>query len=195
MIDEQMNEQLKKAAKPKYRTTEEIKATNQEANPVEEPYSDPETARTIEQNHSFNADEDRPEFTREVNMDPYIKAERYQDDEPIFPGGPLYSQVRSWYKTAQQQGPGHNVYITPFSKELIVIWRTINRAEYKEIASTQNTDPLQREEMICEQCVLWPQPFTYTMQAKGLAGVPSLIASHIMIASGFDRSVGFQPMF
>lgn len=200
MIDDQLNDQLKKAAKPRYRTVGEIQAEGEEQaqippEPAGEPQSDPEVARVIEQNHKLDYDEERPEFTREVNMEPFIKAERFKDDEPIFPGGPLLSQVKSWYTMTQKQGMGHNVYITPYSKDLIVIWRTLSRSEYKEITSMKNTDPLQREEMICEQCVLWPQPFHYVVQAKGLAGIPSLIATHIMIASGFDRSVGFQPLF
>lgn len=107
-------------------------------------------------------------------------------DEELWPGGPLTSQVLSWKK---QFGEG-NVYISEIVDELY-IWRTLNRFEYKSIVTTPNVDPLAREEMIAEACVLWhpygPGPFTYEKMAGAKAGVPARLAELIMEKSGFDR--------
>lgn len=48
-----------------------------------------------------------------------------------------------------------------------------------------NTDPLQREEIICETCVLLPENYNYEAMARDKAGAPALLAEQIMQASGF----------
>lgn len=106
-------------------------------------------------------------------------------DEPIVPGGPLRSEVESWKK---QFGNVYAVQLSVSNDEddpAIYIWRPLNRAEYKAILALKNTDPLQREEMICETCVLWPKGFTYEVIASGKAGIPSTLAELIMSTSGF----------
>lgn len=102
-------------------------------------------------------------------------------DGPIFPGGPARSLIDSWKK---QYG---EVYITEVGQD-VYIWRPLNRFEYKTIVSLKNTDPLQREELICEQCVLYPGDYDVAAMANGKAGVPALLAENIMGASGFTRS-------
>lgn len=108
-------------------------------------------------------------------------------DEEMWPGGPLKSQVMSWKK---QFGEGQ-VFLTEVADDLY-IWRTLNRFEYKAIVSTPGMDPLQREELIAETCVLWHPygegPFTYDVMAAAKAGVPARLAELVMEKSGFDRN-------
>ena len=145
---------------------------------------------SFDQTHDFSYEENADPLARPFLSE--VRAEQFSEDTPIFEGGPPYSQVLLWMKMAQDNG--HFVGMTEFGGQRY-IWRTINRVEYKEIIATPNTDPLTREEMICEIAVLWPQPFDVEQMAKGRAGIPTLLAQQIMLASGFDRSVGYRPLF
>lgn len=185
--------------KASYRNAEEIEEESRQEQQAIFPSGDTQSAQpaaeidpnTIEDHHVFNEEQEQ----KETERNPWIKAEHFEEDVPIFPGGPLTSEVHSWQKQVDDQGEGHNLFITQVSESYYIIWRTITRMEYKEIVSIPNTDPLQREEMICEQVVLWPQPFTYSVMSKGLGGVPSLIAEQCMAASGFNRDIYYQPLF
>jgi len=113
-----------------------------------------------------------------------------RNDGPIFPGGPLKSQIDSWKKQfaiTDEEGniiKEGEIYVSKIGNDYYV-WRTLNRYEYKQIVNLPNTDPLQREEIICETCVLWPMGYNYEKMAKDKAGVPALLAQQIMEASGF----------
>lgn len=144
-------------------------------------------AATIDAQHDFDYD-----ANSDLLAQPFVRADQMTEDTPIFPGGPMWSQVLVWKKMAEENG--HFIGITEFGGQRF-IWRTINRVEYKEIVATPNTDPLMREEMICEMAVLWPRPFTTEQMAKGRAGLPTLLAQQIMLASGFDRAVSYRPLF
>ena len=112
------------------------------------------------------------------------------NDGPIFPGGPLVSQVTSWKKQFAITDASGNIvregeiYVTKVGNQYYV-WRPLTRYEYKQIVNMPNPDPLQREELICETCVLWPENYNYEAMAKDKAGVPALLAQQIMEASGF----------
>ena len=54
--------------------------------------------------------------------------------------------------------------------------------------ATPNTDPLMREEMICEQCVLFPYEYSYGVMSNNKAGVPTILAAHVMETSGFTKA-------
>lgn len=125
----------------------------------------------------------------------FVDPTQYKEDAPLFPGGPLMSELKGWEKMVKNQGPAHNVYITPVTDDFVVIWRTMNRVEYKEIVAIPGTTPLQREEMICEQCVLYPKKYNFETMAKGLGGLPSSLAKQIMEASGFFLQTNYQPLF
>lgn len=123
----------------------------------------------------------------EVKANPKVNP---KEDQPIFPGGPLASQVASWKRQfgitdakgeLVQEG---EVYVSNIG-ESYYVWRPLTRYEYKEIVNMPNTDPLQREEIICETCVLWPEGYNYETMARDKAGVPALLAEQIMQASGF----------
>ena len=104
-----------------------------------------------------------------------------QDDgtEPVFEGGPTQGQVDRW-----KEQFNNGVYMTEIEDE-VFIWRPITRMEYKNILQNKQADSLFREERICETCVLWPENYDFTKMKQGKAGIPSLIADHIMAKSGF----------
>lgn len=104
------------------------------------------------------------------------------EDEYLFEDGPLASEVESWKK--QFDG----VYLVDDISDDVYIYRTLNRYEYKSIMATQNTDPLMREEMICETCVLFPYNYSYEQMSTDNAGIVSTLAEHIMAASGFSKA-------
>jgi hypothetical protein len=99
----------------------------------------------------------------------------------LFAGGPKITQIDSWKKQFEE------VFATELGDDVFV-WRPLGRHEYKFISAQPNTDPLMREEMIAETCVLWPISFGYEMQARTKAGVVSTIVDQIMEASHFTRT-------
>lgn len=105
-------------------------------------------------------------------------------DEAIFEGGPTRSEIASWKKQFEQDG--HSINLTEHMEE-VFIWRTLNRTEYREIMALPNTDPLQREEIICEICTLFPYEYNFSDMAARRAGTPAVLAEQIMQESGFKK--------
>lgn len=106
-------------------------------------------------------------------------------EDAIFEGGPSRSEVMSWKK--QFERDGHTVNLQEVGEDT-VIWRSLNRTEYREIMALPNTDPLQREEIICEVCTLFPYDYNFTSMASRKAGVPAVLAEAIMKESGFQKT-------
>ncbi|MNP27516.1 hypothetical protein D3C76_1204320 [compost metagenome] len=106
-------------------------------------------------------------------------------DEPLFPGGPLITDVNSWKK--QFEVDGHSIHLSEDIGGQNFIWRTLARTEYREIMNLPNTDPLQREEIICEICVLFPYEYNFASMAAQKAGVPAVLAEQILHESGFRK--------
>lgn len=107
-------------------------------------------------------------------------------DGPVFPGGPRGSQIQAWKKEYSE----YTIYATQIIEDYF-IFRTINRYEYKQIIS-MDMDQLQREEVICETCVLFPTKYTWKEMFSQKAGVPSTLASIIMEKSGFTKEYAIQ---
>jgi hypothetical protein len=149
------------------------------------------------QDQAINYDiKNQPDGT--PNPNPYIYNEPEDDeivenptineyDKPIFPGGPLESQINSWKK----QLSNYDMFMTEVGGDFFV-FRTLNRYEYKQICALKNTDPLQREEIICETCTLWPKAYKFDKMATGKAGTPSTLAQVIMEKSGFTKEFQIQ---
>jgi hypothetical protein len=97
-------------------------------------------------------------------------------DERISEDGPLISEVEAW-KTQFEQ-----VFGMTFPETYI--WRPLNRVEYKSVLA-MNLDPSQREEVICEICVLWPKDYAFDVMAVDKAGIPTTLCKAIMETSGF----------
>lgn len=108
----------------------------------------------------------------------------FATDELIFEGGPTRTELYSWKK--QFEIEGHSVNLSELGDD-IFIWRTLNRVEYRDIMAIPNTDPLQREEIICEVCVLFPHNYSFKTMADQKAGLPALLAEQIMKVSGFSK--------
>lgn len=123
-------------------------------------------------------EEDEQQEEVEFSTPPKVK---HNKDYRVFPGGPYQSQINSWKKMYG------DVFMFELGRQRYV-WRTINRYEYKEIVAVANTDPLMREEMICETCVLFPESYTFEEMANGNGGVPAALSEAIMEKSGFTRN-------
>lgn len=103
-------------------------------------------------------------------------------EEPIYPGGPTASQVDAW---KEEHG---FVYLMEFEPGEAYIFRPVNRREFKELARIDDKDTMNREERLCEMCVLWPQGYDFVLMNKEKAGIPTLISEEIMVKSGFSAS-------
>jgi hypothetical protein len=111
----------------------------------------------------------------------YDTATRHEEDKEVVPG--LWqSTVNSWKK---QFG---DVFYVDIKGEHF-IFRSLERYEYKQILATPNTDPLIREEMICEYCVLYPADYIFATMSGQKAGYPAVLSEVIMDHSGFTRDV------
>lgn len=105
----------------------------------------------------------------------------HTEEEELLPGL-FQSDIDSWKK---QVG---DVWMADIKGEQF-IYRTLQRYEYKEIVAIPNTDPLMREEMICEYCVMYPQGYDFASMANKKAGIPAVLSEVIMEHSGFTRDV------
>jgi hypothetical protein len=111
----------------------------------------------------------------------YDQAPRHEKDVERLPG--LWqSTINSWKKQ-------FNEVFHAEVKGQDFIFRSLQRYEYKQILATPNTDPLIREEMICEYCVLYPAQYDFSMMSGEKAGYPAVLSEMIMDNSGFTRDV------
>ena len=106
---------------------------------------------------------------------------KHQQEEELAPG--LYqSDIDSWKKQFGE------VWLAQIKGQPFV-YRSLERFEYKQIVATPNADPLMREEMICEHCVLYPQDYNFSVIANKKAGTPAVLSELIMENSDFTRDV------
>lgn len=115
--------------------------------------------------------------------------EDLDDDELIWDGGPTAGMIKDWKK---QFG---DVYVTSITFDKHVVWRVLNRLEYKQIvkkmeqliqAGTLSSAEanMWNEEAIAELCVLYPSMDKSSLSGA-MAGLPSLISQEVLEASGF----------
>lgn len=137
----------------------------------------------------------RLEATEASSLDEAVEDEEVRqvedldDDVAIWEGGPTAGQIKEWKK---HYG---DVYVTSLSYDKHVVWRTLNRLEYKELVkkmeqlvqagqlSTAEAN-LWNEEAITEICILFPQ-YDKRSLSQDMAGLPSLLSQEILEASGF----------
>ena len=108
-----------------------------------------------------------------------------QEDAPMWPDGPMISQVEAWVRLFH--ATNLDVGMAEFPTGELFVWRSISRYEYKAIMAAPATTPLIREEMICELCSLWPAKYDIGIQANAKGGIPGSLAKTIMKASGFTE--------
>lgn len=132
---------------------------------------------------------DAPDADEEEDDDDYVGVEDMADDEELYPGGPLGRELKEWKNRFGE------IYVTSFDADLHVVWRTLNRFEYRNLvqsleqsiasgAVSQAVANLNNEEAICERCVLHPQ-MSRTDTTSIPAGVASIISQEVMEASAF----------
>lgn len=143
------------------------------------------------------SNDDKPEISGEIDLSnkpelDYIDYEKDNDfyidptDSPVFEDGPGISKIQLWKK---QYGVSKVFHTKILEKHYL--FRTLNRAEYEQIASL-SLDSLTNEELICKTCVLWPLNYNYETMAKEEAGYPSTLAQIIMENSGFTNEYGIE---
>ena len=143
------------------------------------------------------SNDDKPEISGEIDLSnkpelDYIDYEKDNDfyidptDSPVFDDGPGISKIQLWKK---QYGISKVFHTKILEKHYL--FRTLNRAEYEQIASL-SLDSLTNEELICKTCVLWPLNYNYETMAKEEAGYPSTLAQIIMENSGFTNEYGIE---
>lgn len=79
-------------------------------------------------------------------------------------------------------GEYRNVYIEQI-ENTVFIYRSIGRAEYRKVMSEQQLDDMQREEIICETCVLYPEGYDFE---ECVAGIPTTLCQRIIANSFVD---------
>jgi len=130
--------------------------------------------------------EDYVEFSVD---DAPVSVEDLEEDEEIWPGGPTAAMIINW---KEQYG---DVYVTSITYDSHIVWRVLNRLEYKNIvkkmealiqdgAMSSAEANMWNEEAIAETCVLYPEISLQNLTGA-MAGVPSLIAQEVLEASGF----------
>ena len=116
-----------------------------------------------------------------------LELEDLDPEMPLWENGPLVKEALEWKSQ-------HRLYLTSFTMEDHVMWRPMDRDEYRdhvrrvermaEEGYSQSEANLMNEERIAELCILFP-PYDAKQKREGLAGIPSVIAQSVMEASGF----------
>lgn len=143
----------------------------------------------IKREMTAHEEKERSAIFKDPSEDVMEEEEREEVDSidgPIFPNGPRPSDIQVWKK----EYPDYKIYVTQIEDDFFV-FRTLNRYEYKQIIAI-DLDQLQREEMICETCVLYPEKYTWREMYLQKAGVPSTLATIIMEKSGFTKEYAIQ---
>jgi hypothetical protein len=136
-------------------------------------------------------------IVKDVEDEPYegidpseaTSVEQLADDQIIFDNGPTAGQIKAWKKTYGE------VYVTSISFDKHIVWRVLNRLEYKQlvkkmeqlVAAGQLSNAeanMWNEEAIAEMCILFPSYDKNALTGE-MAGLPSLISQEVLEASGF----------
>lgn len=132
-------------------------------------------------------EEDEGEKVDEAEEEVGLELEDLDPEMPLWENGPLVKEALEWKSQ-------HRLYLTSFTMEDHVMWRPMDRDEYRdhvrrvermaEEGYSQSEANLMNEERIAELCILFP-PYDARQKREGLAGIPSVIAQSVMEASGF----------
>lgn len=102
----------------------------------------------------------------------------------VIPGAPKPEDIEAW------KVKFGDVFVSGFSPTELYIWRPIRRGEWRSLQARmadpeQKVDQLRWEEMVCEQCVLWPTTNTDFWSDPSKAGTPSSLSEQILQNSNF----------
>ena len=67
----------------------------------------------------------------------------------------------------------------------VFFYRPLGRGEYRKIATDVNLSDLQKQEVVCETCTLWPEKFDFE---DCLAGIPTELYNQILRNSLLDST-------
>lgn len=81
------------------------------------------------------------------------------------------------------QEENRNVFLEQFQDQ-IFFYRALGRGEYKNILSDDRFNDMQKEEIICQLCVLWPENFDFE---NCDAGIPTMLMKAILKNSYLDK--------
>lgn len=85
------------------------------------------------------------------------------------------------YMTLQQTH--RNVYLQQIEDQ-IFMYRPLGRLEYKQLLNNEEFNNLQKEEIICQACTLWPEDFDFENCES--AGTPTVLSREILKNSYLD---------
>lgn len=149
-----------------------------EPTPESEETPAPETEETLPVEDVVDTEES--EEWDSYKMDP---------NDEVWPGGPNFGMINAW------KDEFGDVYVTSVTPDHHVVWRTINRFEYRRMVKNleqslasgmaQSEANMNNEEAIAELCVLYP-PYNRLSPASEMAGVASTISNQVMEASAFS---------
>lgn len=138
---------------------------------------------------SANLEIEEADFQDIYEPEDGMQVEDLDPDTEIWPGGPTAAHIIKWKK---QYG---DVFVSSFTPDMHVVWRTLNRFEYRNHMKrieqmgrsgqmAESEAALINEEALCEVCVLYPNLNSETLMGE-MAGLPSALAQDILEASGF----------
>lgn len=102
--------------------------------------------------------------------------------EPKEDPGLSFQDLTMMYAEFQEQH--RNVFMQQFDNQ-VFFFRSLGRAEYREIVEDTRFKDLEKEELICEMCTLFPEEFDFE---DCDAGVPTELAKAILRNSFLDSS-------
>lgn len=146
-------------------------------------FSDEENEDLLEEQHVSEIQQEN------IKEQEYQSIEDLDDSEKLWEDGPTAGHIKEWKDRYGE------VYVTSISYDKHVVWRVLNRVEYKQIVKkmeqlvqagqlTSAEANMWNEETIAELCMLFPE-YNKKTAATMMAGVPSLIAQEVLEASGF----------
>lgn len=144
----------------------------------------------VDQVNTYTTEEvDTPQQVVVVDESENRQIEDLDDAEEIWEGGPNAGMIKAW---KQKFG---EVYVTSITFDKHIVWRVLNRIEYKNLVKkmeqlvqagqlTSAEANMWNEEAIAKTCILYPQYDDIEMNGV-MAGIPSLISQEVLEASGF----------
>jgi hypothetical protein len=131
-----------------------------------------------------------PEIEEEEDgEDSFTSLDDLDPEEELWPEGPTVAHIKNW---KEEYG---NVYITSVDVDTHLVWRKMQRPEYKHMLKVMeqytsdgqmtNVDvSMFNEEYVTQLCTLFPVITQETLDTID-AGIPSIISQQVMDASGF----------
>lgn len=148
-----------------------------------------EAVKVIEEElHEDPAPEPEAETPETEDFNP-TRLEDLDPNEELWEGGPKIGNILAW---KQEYG---DIYVTSLTLDKHVVWRTMDRGEYKTMIRTMEEltqrgsltsaeIQLFQEDYVSDLAILFPE-VNPEEKDRDLAGLATIIAQEVMDASGF----------